>query len=179
MLCAGTLAATTVTARADDGDAHDDWYLPIGSLGQVGLGLAHDVRERGERKAPTEETPVFNGSLGFGLAWQAVGRLHAGGFVEARTRSFGTFEGALGLQAQVQLAGTTGLRLRAGGGRDITSAVGYSLVGLELGSVMAGVSVTHRHYLDDGHDELSVNLELGLGILLGPYLVSHLPVGGD
>ena len=160
----------------DDDD--DDWYLPIGDLGQVGLGLAHDSRGRGARQAPTEDTPVFDGSLGFGLAWPATRRLYAGGFVEARTRGFDTFEDALGVQAQVQLGGMTGLRLRAGGGRDVTTAVGYSVVGLDLGSALAGLSVTHRHYVDEGPGEISVNLELGLGILVAPPFWSNLPRGG-
>lgn len=148
------LSSSPARAEPDDGD-----YTALGSVPQVGLGIAH-------HSADTS----FDFTIRWSPAWHVAPRTFIGGFGEVR---FDDLEVSLGPQVQLRVAGALGIASRVGVGA-VADGENFAVAGVQLGQPYLGISVNGRRYFGERY-ELSINLDLSLELLLLPFVVPASP----
>jgi hypothetical protein len=146
LLALGTfavMAAGTGRASADEDD-FDARVL------QLGVGIASVDSEPRETR--------FAAMARLGVTWRTRDNLFAGGFLEAHTIAFDTFDASVGPQLQLRPSETSAIQIRAGVGS--SSAGSFATGGVSVGNLFAGVGVTARRAFDGGTLDVSVTFEL-------------------
>ena len=151
-----TMSSTARADEAEDAQRVEQDFIPIGVFPQIGVGLVSQ-----------DSDTAFDGSVRWSPSWRVVPRTYAGGFIEARTIGVDSLDFAVGPQVQYRLGKNLAVQGRVGVGAEMEGER-FAVAGIQLGTFVAGTTVSGRRYFEDDRYEISVNLELTAAILAVP-----------
>ena len=159
LIAAASLVTVSSTARADEAEDEqraEEEYIPMGVFPQIGIGVTNGG--------------AFDGSVRWSPSWKLARRTHVGGFLDMRTTSFDTLDFAIGPQVQRRIGkGDFTVQARAGVGSEMEGEQ-FAVAGIQVGTFIAGATVSGRRYFDDDRYEVSINFEITAAVLLVPFV---------